>query len=189
MKKAWKQLDLDGAGLQALNAHYTQQMRRRPVAYAAMLLFPLGVHRWYLREPRGALAYLGLTAASIAGGLVFGRPGFAIPAVIELAWAMFDLYWVEQRVIALNKQLRMQQFMRPGTEPPKDYRGRYSDDEDGLDAYLKVKERERAGHQPADQSADPPQKVRPNMPSFAEQEAMLRDLTRKNKDQRKNKPK
>ncbi len=40
MKQAWKQLDLGGEGLQTLNARYTRQMRRRPLAYSAMLLFP-----------------------------------------------------------------------------------------------------------------------------------------------------
>jgi hypothetical protein len=180
MKQAWKQLDLGGEGLQTLNAQYTRQMRRRPLAYSAMLLFPLGAHRWYLHEPIGALAYLALTLAATAGALTLGLFGFAVPAIAALLFAAFDLLWVDRRVSALNKSLRMSQFMRPGTAPPKNYRGRYPDD--GLDEYLRIKERERAGHQPvADDEGQERPATRPRTPSFNEQEALLRELTRSDK--------
>jgi TM2 domain-containing membrane protein YozV len=38
-----------------------REMKRRPVAYALLALFPLGLHRFYLAERVGGLAYLGLT--------------------------------------------------------------------------------------------------------------------------------
>lgn len=179
MKQAWKQLDLGGEGLQTLNAQYTRHMRRLPRAYAAMLLFPLGAHRWYLHETYGALSYVALTLAAIAGALTLGPPGFAAPAVAELLFAAFDLRWVERRVLALNKSLRMRQFMRPGTAPPENYRGRYPDE--GLDEYVRVKERERAGHQPAADDAQQPGERPARAPSFNEQEALLRELARSGK--------
>lgn len=176
MSKAWKQLDLGGEGLQSLNASYTRRMRRRPAAYATMLLFPLGAHRWYLKEPLGAMIYLGLTVAAIAGRFLLGWPGFVIAAAAEVLFALFDLFWIERRVTSLNKQLRMSQFMRPGTAPPEDYRGRYPDE--GIDEYIHLKEQERAGHQPASPDAEA---ERPRAPSFNEQEALLRELARSNK--------
>jgi hypothetical protein len=179
MKKAWKQLNLGGEGLQTLNAEYTRHMRRVPPAYAAMLLFPLGAHRWYLREPYGALGYLALTLAAIAGALTLGMAGFALPAVAELLFAAFDLFWIERRVLALNKSLRMRQFLRPGTTPPENYRGRYPDD--GLDEYMRLKERERAGHQPAADEKQNTGTSHARAPSFNEQEALLRELTRSDK--------
>lgn len=179
MKKAWKQLDLGGEGLQTLNAQYTRQMRRRSMAYAAMLLFPLGVHRWYLREPIGALAYLALSLAAIIGALTLGLTGFAAPAAAAGLFACFDLFWTDRRVVALNKSLRMSRFMRSGAAPPEHYRGRYPDD--GLDEYLHTKENERAGHQPV--SAEKPEapETRRRIPSFNEQEALLRELARSDK--------
>ena len=180
MKKAWQEIDLGGDGLQTLNARYTRLMRRRKVAYGAWLLFPLGAHRWYLKEPAGALAYSTLTAAAVGLGLGFGTLGFAVPAGLELAFAAFDLFWIERRRVALNKTLRMQQFMRPGAAPPRNYRGRYTDQDAGLDEYLALKERERAGHQPpqADAEAQPTRRA----PSFNEQEALLRELSQRKKD-------
>ncbi|MEJ2479681.1 MAG: TM2 domain-containing protein [Acidihalobacter sp.] len=181
MKKAWKQLDLGGEGLQTLNAQYTRHMRRLPLAYAAMLLFPLGAHRWYLREPYGALAYLALTLAAITGAFTLGTPGFAVPAIAGLLFAAFDLLWVERRVLALNKSLRMRQFMRPGAAPPENYRGRYADADDELEDYVHIKERERAGHQPAASDNQEAPNRRPRTPSFSEQEALLRELARSDK--------
>ena len=181
MKKAWKQLDLGGEGLQTLNAQYTRQMRRLPLAYAAMLLFPLGAHRWYLREPYGALAYLALTLAAITGAFTLGTPGFAVPAVAGVLFAAFDLRWVERRVLALNKSLRMSQFMRPGAAPPENYRGRYADADDGLEEYVRIKERERAGHQPVADGGREAPNSRSRAPSFSEQEALLRELARSDK--------
>ncbi len=182
MKKAWQALDLGGDGLQALNARYTKLMRRRPVAYGALLMFPLGAHRWYLKEPVGAISYIGLSAASVALGLAFGPIGFAIPAAAEVLFASADLFWIDRRVTAMNKALRMQQFMRPGNEPPKNYHGRYPDA--GLDEYIKLKENERAGHQPVERQ--PTGKEKPaRAPSFNEQEALLRELTRRKPDAKK----
>lgn len=178
MSQAWKKLNLDGGGLQSMNARLTQQMKRPRIAYPLCALFPLGLHRFYLQEPVGGWAYVVLTlvAVTLAIGL---DPLWALaPLALQLALLVHDLFWIDRRVVAYNKALRTQLFLRPGMSPSKDYRGRYTDDAD-LDDYLREKESERAGHQPLDtgsgERSDAPAR---HIPSFSEQEAMLRELSR-----------
>ena len=120
MSKAWKRIDLDGGGLQQANVRLARTLRKRPVAYAWLLLFPAGAHRWYLREPFGAIAYLALTVAA-----AFWWPAGAA----GLAFAAFDLWWIDRRVTAINKRLRMQAFLRDAPGPPKGFAGRFAKDD------------------------------------------------------------
>ena len=120
MSKAWKHLDLGGGGLQQANLQLARSMRRRPVAYAWLLLFPLGAHRWYLREPIGAAAYPALSALA----------AFWWPAAIAMpAFAAFDLWWIDRRVTALNKRIRMQAFLRDAPGPPEGFAERFAKDD------------------------------------------------------------
>lgn len=99
MSRSWKRSDLGGEGVQAVNLRLARILRRRPVAYLLWLAFPLGAHRWYLREPYGALAYCLLSlVAFFAAPLAFG----------VVAFALFDLWWIDRRVTSLNKRLRME---------------------------------------------------------------------------------
>lgn len=184
MSEAWKGLNLGGEGLQTLNLRLNREMKRRVPAYGLALAFPLGLHRLYLSSPGGALLYWTLTVSTLAAWLWLGPAWAAAPAVAELALLAFDLLWIDRRVVAYNKALRMRQFLRPGARPPKDYRGRYTD-EDELAGYLREKEGERAGHQPVDlHAAERGQGSGKHIPSFAEQEAMLRELARSKKKPR-----
>lgn len=181
MSQAWKKLDLGGAGLQTVNARITSQMRRHRVAYPlALLLFPLGAHRFYLGTPLGGLAYLALSAATLLLALLAPTWSALIPAALMLAFLVFDLFWMDRYILRFNKQLRMAQFMQPGATPPKHFRGRYTDETD-LEDYTKEKERERAGHQPVDFEALAEFGQKQHVPSFNEQEAMLRELARQRK--------
>ncbi|QKT04570.1 NINE protein [Ectothiorhodospiraceae bacterium 2226] len=186
MSKAWKDIDLAGGGLQALNARLTRQMKRRPTAYAWWALFPLGAHRFYLNEPRGGAAYLALLALTLVGLLV--APVLAlVPLALMVLFALYDLVWIDRRVVSFNKELRMAAFLGGGAAPPKGYRGRYVDeaaDEVPAD-YVAEKERERAGVQPVKPQGHG---NKPRMPSFAEQEAMLRDLAKQRGTKRDDKP-
>lgn len=128
MSDAWKKLDLGGDGLQATNLRLSRALRRRPTAYALLLLFPVGAHRWYLREPVGALAYCALTALALAAGIASHAMWPA--ALVPLAFAVHDLWWIDQRVTALNKRLRMQAWLRPGGGAPPGFRARFGDDPD-----------------------------------------------------------
>ncbi|AOU98593.1 hypothetical protein BI364_12055 [Acidihalobacter yilgarnensis] len=186
MHEAWKKLDLEGEGLQTLNLRYSRMMRRPERAYALMALFPLGLHRWYLKEPMGALAYPLLCALTPWLWLRFGSLSAAVSALPLLALLAFDMTWVRRRSVALNKALRLRQFMRPGAAaPPPGYRGRYVDD--SLEDYLKLKSGERAGHQPVESNSNEgePPAMGQTPPSFNEQEAMLQELARTNKGRRK----
>ncbi len=184
MSEAWKKLDLEGAGLQRLNMTLAQEMKRRPMAYGLLVLFPLGLHRFYLAERRGGFAYLGLSLLGLVLALTLGPVWLLAGLVPALLFAAFDLVWIDRRVTAYNKALRMQHFLKPGARPPQGFRGRYTDDDTGLDEYVRIKESERAGHQPVGKEAG--ETGRKHIPSFNEQEAMLRELTRTNKG-RKNK--
>lgn len=185
MKKAWQKLPLDGGGLQAVNAVLTQNMRSRTLAYLAWIGFPAGLHRWYLHEFVGALVYIGLSLLFLIA--VFAAPPYVwlLPAIAMTGFALFDLYWIDGRVVAYNKALRIQLFLRKGQQTPTDYQGRYTDStpddqESEIRAYSREKEQERAGHRnspsPARSQADQPSK---RAPSFNEQEAMLRELHRR----------
>lgn len=74
----------------------------------------------------------------------------------------------------------MAQFMRSGSKPPRNYRGRYTDETD-LEGYLQEKEQERAGHQPVDFESLAEFGQKQHIPSLNEQEAMLRELSRQRK--------
>lgn len=178
MSEAWKQLNLEGGGLQSMNARLTQQMRRHRVAYPLCLLFPLGLHRYYLHEPIGGSVFLALSLLAIALALGPGPTWALWPLGLQLALLTYDLFWIDRRIVAYNKALRKRHFLRPGTTPPAHYKGRYTDDTD-LDDYLREKESERAGHQPIETGDDnPDDSTTRHTPSFSEQEAMLRELAR-----------
>lgn len=105
MRSSWKRTDLGGAGVQALNLRLARVLRRRRTAYLLWIAFPAGAHRWYLKEKFGALAYclLSLAAAIWAAEIFVGAAAFAL----------FDLWWIDRRVSALNKRLRMELSLRP----------------------------------------------------------------------------
>jgi TM2 domain-containing membrane protein YozV len=117
MSDAWKRIDLGGGGLQEANLRLARQLRRRRTAYLLWLGFPLGLHRWYLKDRAGALAYCALSLGTL----------FVAPlAAAALLFALSDLWWIDQRVTRLNKALRMQAYLRPGAEgPTKSYTERF----------------------------------------------------------------
>ena len=178
MHEAWKNLNLEGQGLQSANLRLVQLLKKRKVAYSWLCLFPSGMHRAYLDEARGAWLYRILTLAFVALFILgYNLPALAI-LVGQIGFALYDIRWIEDRIASLNKQLRMQVYLKQGSAAPKDFKGRYTDD--GLDDYLKAKDQERGGHTPiniADQATSPSR-----VPSFAQQEAMLKELAKaKNK--------
>ncbi|WP_234982826.1 NINE protein [Ectothiorhodosinus mongolicus] len=145
LKKSWKQMNLRGAGLQAVNASLTRQMRHRRTAYLLLLLAPLGLHRFYLKELWGGVAYL-LLAVLLILGLVTANIPFALMAGVAIVvFLVFDAFWIDRRVNDYNKSLRMRIFLQPGKNTGE----------------------------------EKPTETKKRMPSFADQEAMLREMTRK----------
>lgn len=185
MSDAWKKLDLEGAGLQTLNLRLARTLRKRGVAYSLWLLFPVGAHRIYLADRRGSLAYGVLTALTLILGIAVGPPYWLIPAVAEVLFALFDLFWIDRRLVAVNKELRMSLYLGSRATPPTGYRGRYTDDEPEslIRDYARAKEREKAGHQPAGTARETDSERGGKIPSFAEQERMLRELSKARKRQ------
>ena len=119
MSDAWKKLDLGGGGLQAVNRELARRLRRRGVAYALLALFPAGAHRWYLREPVGALAYCAMTALAVFHWwpLLFGGIGLAL----------FDAWWIDGRVAQLNKAMRRQALLGDRPPAPPGFADRFED--------------------------------------------------------------
>jgi hypothetical protein len=160
MSEAWKALDLEGGGLQQANLRLARMLRRRGVTYALLAAFPLGLHRDYLQDRRGAWLYRLGTAAAIVVTLVGGiLPGGVIALALAIA-AIFDLARVDATVANVNKRLRMQVFLKQTPGAPAGFRGHYTDApieacSDGEDAL-------------------PNSAARP--PSFAEQEEALRRI-------------
>lgn len=156
MTAKWRELDLQGGGLQAANLRLARALRRRNVVWSLLLVFPLGAHRWYLGERRSAMLFPLLAAAAIACALA-GWTAAALGALLLLgALLVHDVLTLERRLAEANKRLRMAHYLGQGAAAPPDYRGRFD-----------------AETEPADGTA--PQRV----PSFAEQEALLREIARR----------
>ncbi|MHB1951382.1 MAG: TM2 domain-containing protein [Acidiferrobacteraceae bacterium] len=176
MAKAWKKWDLGGGGLQSANLALARHRKRPLIAYLLWLLFPLGGHAWYLAAPVRGAVFLGFgllaLASVIAGHAEIGL--FIIAA--EFLYAIRDLFWVDRRLVELDKQLRLALSLRPGSGAPPAFAGRYTDD--GLDTYLAEKSSERAGHLPPGAASHHSSSGNNRVPSFAEQEALLREHAR-----------
>jgi len=151
VSESWRGLDLGGGGLQAANIRLAQALKRRSHAYGLLAGFPLGLHRAYLDDRRGAWAYRIASALALAAALVDWR--LAVPIAALLAAALLhDLFWIERRVVALNKAIRMRVYLSQAPGAPAGFKGHFTDD----DAPVRG----------------------PRAPSFAEQERLLRELAR-----------
>lgn len=189
MSEAWKNIDLEGSGLQAANMRLAQLLKKRALAYGLLLLFPLGLHRDYLASHGAAWVFRGVTLVAVLL-IWYGNfwPGIALFGAMALA-ALFDIRWIDSRVAQINKRLRIEVMKSTGTAAPPGYRGRYTDEApaaaDHLAEYIRVKEQERGGHRPiggTGTDADHNDRREPRRaPSFAEQEAMLRELYKSKK--------
>lgn len=181
MRESWKKMDLEGGGLQSLQFRLLRSQKKLPAAYASWLLFPLGLHRIYLKEPwfwlypLATLAAIGLLWAglSLVGGVVLG---------LLAAAAIYDLLRIPDRVSYVNKELRKSLWLsKEAPPPPADFKGRYSDYDSELQGYVKAKEQERAGHPAArgqPQGAEKGYGSGKRAPSFAEQERLLAELAK-----------
>lgn len=174
--RTWKKIDLAGSGLQALNLYLTRRLKKRDTAYLLWPLFPLGAHRFYLEERRGAAAYLCATLLALLLWTILRTPLAVVPLLLALGLALYDLVWIDRRVTVCNKHTRMELYLNMGAAPPAGYRGRYADD-GYLDGYIRIKESEQTGVQPVRPPA-PASQQDTHVPSLAEQEAMLRELAK-----------
>lgn len=151
MSEAWRGLDLGGGGLQAANIRLAQALKRRPRAYARLAVFPLGLHRAYLDDPRGAWLYRGASVITLAAFAIDWRIALPIVCLIVAA-VVHDFFWIERRIVALNKTIRVAVYLSQSPGAPHGFKGQYTDE----DASTRT----------------------PRVPSFAEQEKLLRELAK-----------
>ena len=177
MSRAWQKFDFKGGGLQTANLLLARALKKRYFAYILWVLFPVGAHAAYLRAPRRMLAYWLLTLLAVAAWLWLPRHWFWIPIGVEAVFALSDLRWIDRRLVGLNKEIRMAIYLRQTQGAPQGFKGHYTD-EDGLADYTRLKEQERAGHSatPGEPGNNAPRR---RLSSFAQQEALLRELAKK----------
>ncbi len=175
MTRAWQKLDLEGGGLQSANLRLVRRLKHRKVAYLMWFLFPLGGHRIYLDDLPRALQYATLTATALILRFSLSWGWALVPAATGAAWALYDLAWIDRRVTALNKRIRVAEYLHAGTAPPTGFSGHYTDgDPPGTAA---GPEAPHNGSGPPDSETLPHGGGR--VPSFAEQERLLRELARR----------
>lgn len=173
MAAGWKRIDLAGGGLQSANLRLAAVLRRRRVAYGCLVLFPLGLHRSYLGDRRGAWIYRLATLAAAGLFLAGLATAAALIAGVLALLALLDIRWIERRIVAVNKQARMDAWFGQGNDPPPGYRGRFT--EDALEEYLEEKEAEISGTRPRRVGSGRPA-------SLAEQERQLAERARRDRN-------
>ncbi|MFA9459850.1 TM2 domain-containing protein [Thiohalorhabdus methylotrophus] len=126
MGKQWEAMDLKGGGLQQVQMAYKSVARTRLGAYLRWLLFPLGLHRFYLLERRGGLAYPAASLIALGVQLAFGLPWlWLVPGLAALA----DLFWIPGRLVRINKELRLQTMMSGAQRgAPRGFKGHYTEE-------------------------------------------------------------
>jgi hypothetical protein len=155
VSEAWRGLDLGGGGLQAANIRLAQALKRRSHAYCLLAAFPLGLHRAYLDDPRGAWLYRAASMLAVVATAVDWRLAVLVAALIGAALVR-DCFWIERRVVALNKALRVKVYLSQTAGAPEGFKGQYTDEDAPVCA--------------------------PRVPSFAEQERLLRELAKPRRD-------
>jgi hypothetical protein len=120
---AWQALDLHGGGLQQANLALARRLKRRRRAYFLLAVAPLGLHRAYLGDPRGAWLWRAGAAALLAAALQVVHAALAVAAVLVVALA-YDAWWIDRRVTALNKRIRQEVYLAQAATPPSGFVGR-----------------------------------------------------------------
>jgi hypothetical protein len=122
LSEGWKRLDLAGAGLQRANLELAARLKRRARAWALLAAAPLGLHRSYLDDPKGAWAWRIAAALAFATAFWDLRVAAAVFGGMVIA-GIYDAWWIDRRVTDLNKGIRREVFLA-GEAPPAGYTGR-----------------------------------------------------------------
>lgn len=126
MGKQWQGMDLEGGGLQQVQMAYKARERTTLGAYLRWILFPLGWHRFYLREPVGGLAF---PVASLAAVLIQILAAWPWLWLLPAAGALADLFWIPGRVVRINKDLRMATMMSGMNRgAPRGFKGHFTEE-------------------------------------------------------------
>ncbi|MEF8792753.1 hypothetical protein [Thiohalorhabdus sp.] len=126
MSKQWQGMDLKGGGLQQVQMAYKAMERTTLGAYLRWILFGIGWHRFYLREPVGGLLF---PAATIAAALVHYLAGWPWLWLLPAIGALADLFWIPGRVVRINKDLRMATMMGSMQRgAPRGFKGHFTEE-------------------------------------------------------------
>lgn len=181
MSDTWKKIDLEGGGVHAVNLEFVRRQKKQRTAYWLWLLYPIGGHRFYLNSPLGGALYALSTLLGLLLAMLVGPQGYVV-FLAQALFALWDLRLIEIRIAQYNKDLRMALYLSNTKAPPQGYQGRYVDGvESPIADYTSIKEFEKPGVGTAPKNTRPDAKKR--YPSFNDQEAMLKELT-KNKDKK-----
>lgn len=174
MSEAWKQLDLEGGGLQSANLRLAALLRKRGTAFALLALFPLGLHRDYLHDRRGAWIY---RSATLLSGAIW-LAGHPLPGLMVMALAAVcaacEAFRMEDAVARVNKQLRMRVYLGQSAGTPPGFKGHYTDSNDSTPEDAQPVRAQRDGADEAQSTAT--HGDNPRVQSFAQQEKMLREM-------------
>jgi len=179
MSKTWQNINLKADGLQSANLKFIKHQKKPLTAYTLWLLLPLGLHRFYLKSMAIGLLYWLFTSLSLYLSITTSVPTvvFFLPV---FAWGIYDLYWMRERIVALNKALRMQIFLGQNNSQTLEQNKPTINSQTLIHEYTRIKNTEAKNLQtpttPTNQSA-----VKKRIPSFAEQEQMLQAIRKKPK--------
>jgi hypothetical protein len=123
LSDAWQALDLGGGGLQQANLALARRLKRRRRAYFLLAVAPLGLHRAYLEDRRGAWLWRAAAAAFTAAALLDLGAAVAAAALLVAALA-YDAWWIDRRVTAINKRIRQEVYLSQAANPPPGFAGR-----------------------------------------------------------------
>lgn len=166
MSDAWKEIDLEGGGLQGANVRLARLLRRRGVARALFALFPLGLHRDYLHDRLGAWLYRAATLLGVIA-LLAGQSWLGgLVLAVGTAFAIYDFVRLEDAIAHVNKKVRMQVYLSQTAGAPSGFKGHYADEPPPGSP-----EQSAAGSDPAGET-----RAEQRIASFAEQERRLREL-------------
>jgi len=156
MKKTWQEHDLEGSGLQSINLAYLKSKKDIRKAYLLTAFFPLGIHQFYLGQPKkgGIFIFLSLLLLAFANIAPFVS---AIIGFIEVMLMFRDVKSMERIVSDFNKELKLNLSLQNQHAAPENYKGKYSDDDDNQKSSK--------------------QKIL----SFAEQEALINEISKRKK--------
>ncbi len=152
MKKTWQLQNLEGNGLQSINLAYAAKRKNTRMAYTWATLFPLGAHQFYLGNTKRAATYI-LLSILLVIFITTSTFVSAIIAFVEIILLTGDVLGMEDRVNRFNKDLKLTLSLQQQNPVPPDFKGRYSDED-----------------------ATPTDHRGQKILSFAEQEALLKEM-------------
>lgn len=157
MAKNWQKMDLGAGGVQSVNLQFLRQRRSLGRGFLLWCMFPLAAHQFYLKRPLLGILQTGSLFVGIF--LAAQQSPLGMPILVGvLLWYLFDLLKLPRWINDYNKQLRIALHQQSHAAAPQDFKAHYHD------------EKTESSH------------TSKRVPSFAEQEALLKQIAEKKKE-------